>query len=317
MFDPNIPADHADLTGAMFRGQFTGLKDLIDALQSVTGAVVDGVNTLPAGDGAAVDLSVVDGVLHFTFGIPAGVDGSSGADGPPFAAAVVDAVNTLPSGDPATVESSFDGSTVHLTFGIPQGPDGGNGADGPPFAHAVVDAVNTLPAGELATVEANFDGSTVHLTFGIPRGNDGSNGVDGAQGPPGSDGSQGPPGNDGNEGAQGPPGTDGAQGPPFAQAVVDAVTTLEPGEQATVEVAFDGSQVHFSYGIPRGNDGSSGADGAPGEVSFQQLTDAIDTTSSNSNGVDTLGLAVSDPPTQAEMQQIADKLDELITALRR
>jgi hypothetical protein len=30
-YDPNIPADHADLTGAMFRGQFTGLKDLIDA----------------------------------------------------------------------------------------------------------------------------------------------------------------------------------------------------------------------------------------------------------------------------------------------
>jgi hypothetical protein len=31
----------------------------------------------------------------------------------------------------------------------------------------------------------------------------------------------------------------------------------------------------------------------------------------------TLGLAVSDPPTQSEMQQIADKLDELINALRR
>jgi hypothetical protein len=259
MFDPTYPATNALIESAPLRAQFNGLKDLIDALQSITGAVVDGVNTLPAGDPAAVDLSVVDGTLHFTFGIPAGADGSSGADGPPFAAAVVDAVNTLPSGDPATVE-------------------------------------------------ANFDGSTVHLTFGIPRGNDGSNGVDGAQGPPGSDGS---------EGAQGPPGTDGAQGPPFAQAVVDGVTTLEPGEQATVEVAFDGSQVHFSYGIPRGNDGSSGADGAPGEVSFQQLTDAIDTTSSNSNGVATLGLTVSDPPTQAEMQQIADKLDELIQALRR
>jgi hypothetical protein len=57
--------------------------------------------------------------------------------------------------------------------------------------------------------------------------------------------------------------------------------------------------------------------GAPGEVSFQQLADAIATTSANSNGVDTLGLAVSDPPTQSEMQQIADKLDELINALRR
>uniref|UniRef100_UPI00378412C6 hypothetical protein n=1 Tax=Prosthecobacter sp. TaxID=1965333 RepID=UPI00378412C6 len=40
-------------------------------------------------------------------------------------------------------------------------------------------------------------------------------------------------------------------------------------------------------------------------------------TSSNSNGVALLGLAVSDPPTQAEVQQIVNKLDELINALRR
>ncbi len=231
-FDPNIPVANSPNSSAQMRAQFNGLKDLIDALQSITGAVVDGVNTLPAGDPAAVDLSVVDGVLHFSFDIPQGVDGSNGT---PFAAAVVDEVNTLPSGEPATVESSFDGSTVHLVFGIPAGADGGNGADGPPFAAAVVDAVNTLPAGEPATVESSFDGSTVHLTFNIPA----------------------------------------------------------------------------------GADGTSGNDGAPGEVSLQQLEDAIATTSANSNGVETLGLAVSDPPTQSEVQAIADKLDELITALRR
>jgi hypothetical protein len=33
--------------------------------------------------------------------------------------------------------------------------------------------------------------------------------------------------------------------------------------------------------------------------------------------VDTLGMTVSDPPTQSEMPQIADKLDELIHALKR
>lgn len=32
-------------------------------------------------------------------------------------------------------------------------------------------------------------------------------------------------------------------------------------------------------------------------------------------GISTLSLTVSDPPTQSEMQQIADKLDQLITAL--
>ena len=31
-FDPNIPATNAEATSAMFRGQFNGLKDLIDAV---------------------------------------------------------------------------------------------------------------------------------------------------------------------------------------------------------------------------------------------------------------------------------------------
>jgi hypothetical protein len=52
-------------------------------------------------------------------------------------------------------------------------------------------------------------------------------------------------------------------------------------------------------------------------VTLQQLNDAIATTSANSNGVALLGLTVSDPPTQADVQQIAYKLDELINALRR
>ncbi len=48
-----------------------------------------------------------------------------------------------------------------------------------------------------------------------------------------------------------------------------------------------------------------------------QLGGEIGGTSSNSNGVATLGMAVSDPPTQGEVQAIADKVDELINALRR
>ena len=47
MFDPNIPATSAEATSAMFRGQFNGLKDLIDAVQSVTAAQVDAVTNLP------------------------------------------------------------------------------------------------------------------------------------------------------------------------------------------------------------------------------------------------------------------------------
>ena len=125
----------------------------------------------------------------------------------------------------------------------------------------------------------------------------------------------GPPEPQGDPGADGADGAEGPQGPPFADAIVDAVNTLDPGEAASVDVSFDGTNVHFTIAIPRG------ADGAPGEVSAEQLDTAIaDVTansSSNANGIGLLGLTVSDPPTQAEMQTIADKLDELVGALRR
>lgn len=39
--------------------------------------------------------------------------------------------------------------------------------------------------------------------------------------------------------------------------------------------------------------------------------------SANTNGVQLLGLTVSDPPTQSELQAVANKIDELITAMRR
>jgi hypothetical protein len=48
-----------------------------------------------------------------------------------------------------------------------------------------------------------------------------------------------------------------------------------------------------------------------------QLDSAISGTSNNTNAIGTLGLSVSDPPTQSEMQSIANKLDELINGLRR
>lgn len=47
------------------------------------------------------------------------------------------------------------------------------------------------------------------------------------------------------------------------------------------------------------------------------IANAIATTSTNSNGVPLLHLIASDPPTTAEVQAIANKLDELINALRR
>ena len=75
MFDPNLPATDSDMVSAEMRSQFNGLKDLIDAVPTITSAVVDGVNTLPSGDPAAVTASISGGVLHLSFGIPTGPPG--------------------------------------------------------------------------------------------------------------------------------------------------------------------------------------------------------------------------------------------------
>jgi hypothetical protein len=123
-----------------------------------------------------------------------------------------------------------------------------------------------------------------------------------------------------------PRGMDGVSSPPINSFIIDGVSTLNPGEPATVQTSFDGASVRFTFGIPRGSDGSSGNDGGtgpqgpqgpPGEVTNAQLSSAIAGTSNLSNAVNTLGMAVSDPPTQGEVQAIASKLDELILALRR
>ena len=185
------------------------------------------------------------------------------------------------------------------------------GQQGPPFSQAVVDAVNTVDPGTPAAVGVSFDGTNVRFTFDIPRGNEGPQGAGGQNG---NDGSQGPPGQNGSDGNQGP------QGPPFAQAVVDSVTTLDPGQPATVQTSFDGSNVRFTFGIPRGSDGMDGNDGAqgpPGEVSQAQLTNAISGTSANTNAVGTLNQNADGSYNQQQMQDVLSKIDELINALRR
>lgn len=225
-------------------------------------------------------------------------------------AAQVDSTATVPPSSPANASVSVLGNTLHFSFAIPQGQDGLVGQQGPPFSQAVVDAVNTVEPGMPAAVGVSFDGVNVRFSFDIPRGNDGINGSNG------SDGAQGAPGNNGNDGAPGPPGESGAQGPPFAQAIVDGVSTLNPGEAASVGVNFDGSNVRFTFGIPRGNDGTNGSDGAqgpPGEVNLAQLTSAINGTSANTNAVSTLDSSFADP----DMEALRLKVNELILNGRR
>ena len=164
---------------------------------------------------------------------------------------------------------------------------------------AQVDGVNTVEPGTPANASVSVTGNTLHFTFDIPRGNDGI---------------QGQPGTNGNDGGPGP---QGAQGPPFANAIVDAVNTLNPGEPATVSVSFDGSNVRFTIGIPRGSDGATGATGQPGEVSFNDLSNAISGTSANTNNVSTLGQTADSSYNQQQMQDVLNKLDEFLNAARR
>ncbi len=151
-------------------------------------------------------------------------------------------------------------------------------------------------------------------------------------GPPGPQGEQGPQGEAGSQGEAGP------QGPPFAHAVVDGVHTLDPGSPANVTVSYDGSEVHFTFAIPRGDPGNQGEAGAegptgatgapgpegpqgppgePGEVSLAQLTVAIDETAQNPAGVGPFTGSFSNPPTQAQMQAFASYVETLRVALVR
>src|SRR5436853_622119 len=96
------------------------------------------------------------------------------------------------------------------------------------------------------------------------------------------------------------------------QAVIDLIQSIPAGPQGP-----PGADESPGPQGDQGTAGPQGATGAPGEVSNAQLQSAITGTSSNSNAVSLLNLSVSDPPTQAEVQALANKLDELIQALRR
>jgi len=100
----------------------------------------------------------------------------------------------------------------------------------------------------------------------------------------------------------------------ITSAQVDAVTTLPAGDAATVDASITGGVLHFSFGIPQGQVGDPGPTGG---VTLDQLANVINGSSANSNSVGTLGLGVNDPPSGADLQQVVNKLDELILALRR
>jgi hypothetical protein len=97
-------------------------------------------------------------------------------------------------------------------------------------------------------------------------------------------GPQGPEEPTGPEGPPGPPGSQGPQGDP---------------------------------GGPPGPQGPPGEPGAPGEVTQAQLAAAIGDTARNPTSVASLGLTADGSYDPAQLQAVADKLDELLAATIR
>ncbi len=96
--------------------------------------------------------------------------------------------------------------------------------------------------------------------------------------------------------------------------------TLSPGTPATADVALNAGTLTFTFGIPAG---------APGEVTQAQLSNdlvncqnaavntAMSLSAANSTGVSNFSGTISDPPTQAEVQALADAYNNLVNTLRR
>ena len=81
-YDPTLPVNNSKVRANELRGQFQGLKALIDAITTLTNAQIDATNTLPPGEPAQVTLTTTGNTLHFTFDIPTGAQGPQGEQGP-------------------------------------------------------------------------------------------------------------------------------------------------------------------------------------------------------------------------------------------
>ena len=100
--------------------------------------------------------------------------------------------------------------------------------------------------------------------------------------------------------------------------LIDAIPPPLPGPQGPQGIqGIDGGPGPQGIQGFDGGQGPQGPQGPTGDVSTGQLDMAIGTTSANSNAVGLLSIAFSDPPSQSQCQEIVDKLNELITELRR
>lgn len=154
------------------------------------------------------------------------------------------------------------------------GGGGGGGGESAGFGTPTATATQ-LESDQQPTVAVQASGPNTAkvfaFAFGIPKGEKGERGDTGPQGEKGDTGAQGVQGEPGAAGAQGAKGDTGAAagfGTPTATA-----TQLEPTEQPTVQVSASGDDTAkvfaFTFGIPKGEKGDTGAQGERGEQGIQ------------------------------------------------
>ena len=178
--------------------------------------------------------------------------GVKGDKGDPGITPTIDVglVETLPSGERARVTKSGTNENPVFNFGLPKGDKGDPGKNG-------VGVTFTPSINESGDLSWSNDGGLSN-----PR----TVNIKGPQGIPGMKGPQGEPGNDGRNGEPGPQGPQGPKGitPSFK---IGTVTTLEPGQQATVTISGSDELPVLNLGIPKGERGPVGP-GGEGSVGY-------------------------------------------------
>ena len=240
------------------------------------------IGTVVGGDSADVEITGSSPNYTLNFVLPKGDAGAQGSQGPAGTSAGIGnptiTVNTVDSGVQASGSVTASGPNTAkifaFTLNIPKGEKGADGADGQqgiqgPQGERGPQGIQG-PAGEQGpkgdTGETGPQGERGLQGPQGEKGETGPKGDTGETGPKGDTGPQGPQGEQGLQGIQGEKGETGAAagfGTPTA-----TVSTLDAGSSATVSVSASGANTSkvftFQFGIPRGEKGEAGTDGAQG-----------------------------------------------------
>ena len=165
-----------------------------------------------------------------------------------------------------SIEDALQQAKDSGEFDGPQGPKGDAGETGPQGPRGEKgETGSTGPQGPKGdTGETGPQGPKGDTGETGPQGPKGDTGETGPQGPKGDKGDtgetgpQGPKGDTGETGPQGPKGDTGAT----PQLTIGTVTTLEPGEDATVAITGPAEAPVLNFGIPKGEPGEGSTGGS-------------------------------------------------------